>query len=31
MKVVNLPHKDGGLDLAEFPPGDTRRVRGVAV
>jgi hypothetical protein len=30
MRVVNLPNRDGGLDLAEFPPGNALLVHGVA-
>ena len=30
MKVVNFPHKNGGLDLAESPTGDALRVHDMA-
>jgi len=30
MRIVNLPNKDGRLDLAASPIGDVLRVHGVA-
>jgi hypothetical protein len=30
MQIVNLPNKDGRLDLAASRPGDVLRIHGVA-